>query len=40
MDSICFQVRLLKKKDKHRKYSVEVSNEKYNTWEYNMSLLV
>ena len=30
--SICFQVRLIKKKDKHRKYSVEVSNGKYNTW--------
>ena len=29
MDSICFQVRSIKKKKKHGKYSVEVPNEKY-----------
>ena len=31
MDSICFQVRSIKKKGKHGKYSVEVHNGKvYN----------
>ena len=31
MDSTYFQVRSIKKKGKHEKYSVEVQNEKYIT---------
>ena len=31
MDSTYFQVRSIKKKEKHEKYSVEVQNEKYIT---------
>ena len=31
MDSTYFQVRSIKKKGKHEKYSMEVQNEKYTT---------
>ena len=31
MDSTYFQVRLIKEKEKHERYSVEVQNEKYIT---------
>ena len=44
MDSTCFQVRSIKKKGKHGKYSVGVHNVKYSIWKvygnYNMSLLM
>ena len=31
MDSICFEMWSIKKKEKHGKYIVEVPNGKYNT---------
>ena len=31
MDSTCFQVRSIKEKEKHGKYSVEVRSEEYST---------
>ena len=44
MDSTCFQVRSVKKKGKHGKYSVEVHNGKYSTqymkYTWNMKYII